>query len=1410
MATRLGSLEQLSVGKGIRTWFERFEVYCDCNELFEAIPDLANDGGNQAEITAANTKNSKLFLAYCSAEMYSTVKSLVNPNNPTTKSYDQLKQILCNHFEPAPAKTLQRYLFSKCDQKNLSIQDYVSELRTIANTCEFTANEFESRICDQFVAGVVNQTLKKKLLSETNLTLALAVEKAVNEEKSAREANLMGGSDAFRTNKVSSSKPSTPSTSKQRGNSANKPVVCKKCLLRGHDTAKCKTKCFYCKKNGHSIKNCRSKMRSTNHVENDDDDSNFLSMGYVNLVQDDNSKHSRHMVSVKLNGEFNVSAEFDSGSTVSVMSIQTLRKCCDESRVSLTPTPNSLRVANGQETKILGKWTVDVEFNGVTKKNMELFIVKEKFPTLFGRAWIHAFMGKDWLSRALQSESSVVSIKPGKMGSDGEQEMCPDDEHTYQIQDEESKISVEDVNDEIEKLKENTVFKPGLGLVKDYEAKLTLKDDAKPVFLKARSLPYALRDKVGKQLKTMEEQGILSKVETSQWATPIVAVQRNDKIRICGDYKSTLNKSLETHIYPLPSVDECFHAMKDGQRFTVLDIKSAYNNLLIRESDRKLTVINTTQGLYQWNRLPYGISSSAAIFQENMDKTLEGLKRVVCRIDDILISGKDNEEHLMNLRTVVTRLEERGFKCKLEKSQFFLPEVQYLGHVISAEGIRPSKSKVEDLKQAPTPQNVDQLISFLGAVNYYRRYLPNLSTVIEPLENLRTKTWKWGKREKDAYQKLKDMLCSDRVLMLYDPGKPLKLDTDASSVGLGAVLSQQDKDGRERPIEFISRRLSKAERNYSQIDREALAIIWAIKKFHIYLYGTKFKLVTDHKALVFIFDTNRKLPEMSNNRISRYAVTLMSYDYEIIYRNTKDHANCDFLSRLPAQNQEPDELSEEDTVFAVTLEEAMLNAEVIIQETRRDPVLSRVYQFTLDGWPAKVESANEEMCHFQRRRDELGTESGCVTWGNRVVIPTKLRPTVLEMLHLTHVGMTGMKMLARSYVWWPNLNADIERLVKTCKDCKKYSKSAQKVTEHPWSRTSGPWQRIHMDFAGPFQGYMWLLIQDAYSKWPEIVKMTSTTAPALTRVLRDIFSRTGIPYAAVSDNGPQFISEELAQFMKDNRIKHILTPTYHPKSNGLAERLVGSFKSAMKKMIATNRNVDKNLANFLLTYRNTPHSTTGESPAIRMYNRTLRSKLHQLTPTDRQKKDELQLDQQKKVLEAKKHRIFHEKQPVRVQISDKTWLPAVIISRVGESNVYNILHEGRVIKKHADHILDRQQPLINLNPGIVYRDRVNSDERESSIEVVQPNSVVDRANSDERESSIEVVQPNSVVDREPVSKPVEPVEPVDSVNNETLNDSVNDNVNQDNVVQDNVRPSEGLSGLRRSQRVPKPRKVLDL
>ena len=850
------------------------------------------------------------------------------------------------------------------------------------------------------------------------------------------------------------------------------------------------------------------------------------------------------------------------------------------------------------------------------------------------------------------------------------------------------------VEERLAVIRQSRVFEPGIGEVEGYEAALQLKEDHKPVFRKARSVPFVLKDKIGLSLEKMKKEEILTQVDHSEYASPIVPVEKDDgTVRICGDYKSTLNPNLETKQYPLPTVEDCFQPMVGGEKFTRLDIRQAYNNLRLRECDRALTTINTSQGLFVWNRLPYGVSSSTAIFQQTMDQVLHGLKGVACRVDDILLTGRDDREHLDILEEVVRRLETANFRCNLKKTKFLRDSVTYLGYRVDKHGIRPLKSKVDTLIKASYPENLNSLVSFLGAVNYYGRFIRNLSTVVEPLNKLRRGVpWKFGKEERTAFDSLKTALSSSQVIVPYDPELPVKIDTDASSSGLGAVISHIMSDGTERPIEFASRTLNPAERNYSQIEKEALGIVWGVKRFHKYIYARKFRLVTDHRPLVFILKENRSIPEMGASRILRWAITLSSYQYTIEYRSTTKHANADVCSRFPLRSveEEQEESSDEsgsrrvaEIFYSNFIDKPLINCISICKFTAKDAVLSKVLRLVLSGWPERLDKGLDYLKPYFHRKNELSAEKGCIVWGTRVVVPERLREEVLKLLHVTHQGITAVKAMARSFVWWPGIDKEIELVSRKCAACQDSQRRPPKATPHPWIHATHPWDRIHADFCGPTDGRMWLVVVDAYTKWIEVIDMRScTTSASLIKELRKLFATFGLPHTFVSDNGPQLISEETTLFLESNGIMPVPVPKYTPICNGLAERAVQSFKTALEKAQRADKNFDFNLAKWLLHQRNTPHATTHETPAMRMFGRptrTLLSLLDPLTNPTRSRKPKLNAG-------PFKLRSFKVGEKVRVlDVRADEWYPGVIEDREG-SKVYLVNTKAGIERRHVDHL----------------------------------------------------------------------------------------------------------------------------
>ena len=429
------------------------------------------------------------------------------------------------------------------------------------------------------------------------------------------------------------------------------------------------------------------------------------------------------------------------------------------------------------------------------------------------------------------------------------------------------------------------------------------------------------------------------------------------------------------------------------------------------------------------------------------------------------------------------------------------------------------------------------------------------------------------------------MLCGAPLLTHFDPSKRIVVHCDASPYGLGVVLSHVMEDGSERPVTFSSRTLSVAERNYAHIEKEGLALVYAVKKFHQFLFGKKFVMYTDHKPLLGLFSERCELPVRAAARVLRWALLLSAYDYTLQHRPGSSNANADALSRLPLDANSGDISQKVVSVSMMELANSPVSEHDVRLATRTDPILGVVLNQILEGW-SNEEHSSEVSKHYQTRSSELTTEGGCIMWGGRVVIPVSLRKKVLAELHAVHPGMSRMKSLARSYLWWPGVDKDIEEMVRQCENCQKNQKNPIGAPVHSWEYPRSPWERIHVDHAGPVNGKMFLVVVDSFSKWIEVEVVGSTNAESTTAVLRKMFATHGIPRVLVSDNGPGFASDEFNVFLKRNGVKHLYSAPYHPSSNSQAERTVRTFKESLKSM--KEGNIDTKLCRFLFTYRITP------------------------------------------------------------------------------------------------------------------------------------------------------------------------------------------------------------------------------
>jgi hypothetical protein len=553
-------------------------------------------------------------------------------------------------------------------------------------------------------------------------------------------------------------------------------------------------------------------------------------------------------------------------------------------------------------------------------------------------------------------------------------------------------------------------------------------------------------------------------------------------------------------------------------------------------------------------------------------------------------------------------------------------------------------------------------------------------------------------------------LISQQVLVPYSLDRPLRLTADASPVGAGCVLAHVREDGKEEPIAFASKSFSERELRYPVHEREAAALIFGLKKFNKYLCAREFEIVTDNKPIAAIFAARSEARPLATPRLQRWGLLLSAHRYKILYRKSELFPHADFLSRYPC----PDTTPVEAEVYNVSyVDSGLLSAQDVATETLADPILRKVLVNIKDGWPDQVEA---DLQVYARKFLQLTTEGNCILWNSRVVVHPSLRRTVLSLLHGTHPGVSRMKTLARSYVWWPGMDQCLEELVKNCGVCQALQSATPRGLV-PWSSPMRRWQRVYMDFA-VFEGHNLLVLQDGHSKWPEVKILAHTDASSLIETLRTLFAAYGLPEEVVSDNGQPFASEQLAKFFKLNAVVHTFTPTYHPQSNGSAERTVRSVKEGLLQQLLDSglckRSLQHKIDAWIFDYRNTPHTTTGVSPVELFLGRRPRTLLSLLQPSNLLKW---------KMQEVKEKRMTTDRAKVTVfQVGDLmwvrsvthrrlNWLPGVIEGAVSSVS-YRVICNTRVRQVSSSHLRRRSEgaACLEVDPAAVDVEHLASDQ----------------------------------------------------------------------------------------------------
>ena len=842
----------------------------------------------------------------------------------------------------------------------------------------------------------------------------------------------------------------------------------------------------------------------------------------------------------------------------------------------------------------------------------------------------------------------------------------------------------------------------GLGRLKVEPVKIHLTKDAKPVRRPCRRVPIAIRGKFKDELDSLCKQKVLTKLdknEVTEWLNSFVNVDKEDTtLRVCLD-PSGLNPYIIRPVFNSYTLDEISYMLKDAKVFTVCDANKGFFQVPLAEESKKLTAMLTPEGVYVHNVLAMGLSLASDVFEMIIKDMIKGLPGVINIADDLLIFGSTIEEHDKNLLAVLDRCKEIGLTLNPRKFKFKCKMVPFFGNVVSDQGILPDPKKVQSIKNWPSPKSPKELQSFLGAVNYLSKFIPELSSLRSPLQGLVKKDseYLWTGTHEQAFQRIKSAVCESTLLSYYDKTKPIFIEVDASGQGLGAVLLQGNVSSEElkqasqtdgkylkfrnklKPIAFASKSLSEAEQRYSNIERELLGVVWAIQHFNHYTFANKINIISDHKPLQPLF-SGKSLTSCSP-RTARLLLKVIDRDVRFFYQQGPSMHLSDPLSRLSSHNTQ-DGNKEEVQGLKVNICDITSVKNVTLDQfkehTASDEDFKLLKMYVMHGWPSGQQDCVEQLRSYFTFKEEISFIDGLLFKGNRLIVPKALRNKTLQVLHRSHMGITKTQERARTSFYWPGLNTAIKSICQSCETCLQYAARQDKQEIGLVPDCSESWETLATDIF-EFQGKFFLIVSCRFSSYMVIREMTGHTAEETIDKLSSIFAELGLPRTLHCNRGSNYTSSKFQDFCKGLNIKVTYSSAEHHSSN-YAERGVQTVKQFMRKT------EEWQLA--LLEYLMTPIRLQGiqSSPLQLMKKRTIRGILpvrQQGTYSSDYERKLSRRQEQAKYQSGSQYKPLAMGTSILYYDHDKSqWVPGVLVEKIHDRSYVIISQKGRKVTRN--------------------------------------------------------------------------------------------------------------------------------